>query len=266
MVVPGEPVPGALLSGELVPGVVLSGELVPGALLSGVLLPGTLPFGELLAGTVVDPSPALASIAVTMTPLARLAAKSTRPPFDSRRTSNSVGLACPRPTVNHPGCGAKATTRNTPPAESSTTLAASPARNENWVAEPGTGAELTVAGVGAGEVAGAEAGVELAVDPESGVLDAVELDDADAESGAPLTWPATLVAVAVASRPLTERTLTVRDFMNPTVGIASPSPVPATPKKRPILRSHQLLPTCDDGVDEGRPTWMTQTSCDVSAS
>lgn len=229
MVVPGEPVPGALLSGELVPGVMLSGELVPGALPSGVLLagtllPGTLVFeellsGVLLAGTLVDPSPALASIAVTMTPLARRAAKSTRPPFDSRRTSNSVRLACPRPTVNHPGCGAKATTRNTPPAESSTTLAASPARNENWVAEPGTGAELTVAGVGAGEVAGAEAGVELAVDPESGVLDAVELDDADAESGAPLTWAAALTAVAVASTPLTERTLTIREFMNPTVGI-----------------------------------------------
>lgn len=254
----------------VVPGELVPGELVPGALLSGALVPGVLPSGVLLAGTLVDPSPALASIAVTMTPLARRAAKSTRPPFDSRRTSNSVGLACPRPTVNHPGCGAKATTRNTPPAESSTTLAASPARNENWVAEPGTDAELTVTGVEAGVEAGvgtgAEAGVELAVDPESGVLIGAELDDADAETGPPLTWPATLTAVAVASTPLTERTLTIRDFMKPTVGIDWPSAVPATSKKRPILGSHQLLPTCDHGVDEWRPTWMTQTSCDVSAS
>lgn len=198
------------------------------ALPPGVLLPGTLVFGELLsgvllAGTLVDPSPAPTASSVTMTPSTRRAVKSTRPPFDSRRTSNSVGLACPRPTVNHPGCGAKATTRNTPRAESSTTLAASPARNENWVAEPGTGAELTVtgveAGVEAGVATGAEAGVELAVDPESGVLTGAELDDADAETGPPLTWPATLTAVAVASTPLTERTLTIRDFMNPTVGI-----------------------------------------------
>ena len=96
-----------------------------------------------------------------------------------------MGLGCSRRTVNQPGFGTNETTRTVPPAESRTIVAASPARYENWVVDPGTAAGLTVTG--------ADAGVELAVEPDPGVVCGVvdeDEEDADAGSGAlPSTWP-----------------------------------------------------------------------------
>jgi len=164
---------GVLLSGVLFPGVLLSGVLFPGVLFPGVLLSGALPPGTLLSGTERS------STSVTTTPPSRLAAKRTWPAVDSRRTSNSVALGCSRRIVNQPGWGANVTSLNVPPAASRISVAASPARYENWVADPGTATELAVTG--------AELGAELAVEPESGVVPGAELEDADADTGAPLT-------------------------------------------------------------------------------
>ena len=69
------------------------------------------------------------------------------------------------------------------------TVAASPARYENCVVEPGTGNELAVAGAESGVDVAAEpeSGVEVAAEPELGVLAAAELDDAEADTGTPPT-------------------------------------------------------------------------------
>ena len=92
---------------------------MPGALPPGALLPGTLL--ALVPGVAADLELGDDGAVLETGGEAHLAA------VDSSRTSSSVALGWSRRTVNQPGCGAKVTTRNVPPAESRITVAASPA-------------------------------------------------------------------------------------------------------------------------------------------
>lgn len=173
-----------LLSGP-VPGVLLSGP-VPGVLLSGA--------GSSVAGAV-------ASSAV-MTPSARRAVNVARVLSVWSCAVRSAAVGCSRRTVNHPGCGAKATMRSTPPLVSRMTVADSPATTENWVAEPATGVGVSGcvdAGVDVGLLPGLVLAADESVEPLPGVLDEL---DADADTGMPrltMAFPPTMPAVANAA-------------------------------------------------------------------
>ena len=74
--------------------------------------------------------------------------------------------------MNHPGWGAKATMRSTPPLVSRMIVAASPATRENWVGEPATGVGVngTVDGVDGAALPGLLLAADESVDPLPGVL------------------------------------------------------------------------------------------------
>ena len=83
-------------------------------------------------------------------------------------------------------------------------------------------------------MAGVELGDELAVDTELGVVLGEDEEDADAETGAlPAALLMTAMVGAVTSIPPMERTLTMRDFMDPTLRLTRPTADPGRSQKRP---------------------------------
>ena len=83
-------------------------------------------------------------------------------------------------------------------------------------------------------MAGAELGDELAVETELGVVLGDDEEDADAETGVlPAALLMTAMVGAVTSIPPMERTLTMRDFMEPTLRLTRPTADPGRSQKRP---------------------------------